>query len=651
MNNLINNIHYHSLLLISLITAIGAGVYKLYSLNSIGIFITLTLVFAVYYIILRKFPRDNEIECQKKENNQKKQNYIFLFCFYLIFLFCFYILIKSQTMSALISPWQAVPDYFFALLFLLLVLLILQILYKSKFILLNIILFYFLIFSIAIIVFPLGFGFDPFVHQATLELIAEKGAVTPKPLYYLGEYSLLTILNKIPFVSLSLLHYYLVPLLAAIFIPSVLYLALHKWLKSKQTILFTILAFLIIPFGIFTITTPQNLAFLFLILIIILGLKCARWPDLILIYALAIAALTIQPIAGIPAVLFALILTLYHSDIKNKKYIFLALFLLLTSALPLAFRAVNQANGADGKASAAAIAPLLSINNPGSENIILNSIYLYAFNLRFILLALVLAGLIIAWRYCKTCVVFSVYLGTSLSLLASYFITRNLNFNYLISYEQSNFIDRILILSFLFLLPFIILSLAAFIDKLRAQNRFIQISFSLFAVLLILISTYLSYPRFDNYHNSHSYTVSQSDISAVNRIESNAENENYIVLANQQVSAAALRVFGFKKYFSIPSPCEREGGDPPCGKEPGEVFYYPIPTGGPLYQYYLNMVYEKPSRETMLKAMELTNVSEAYFVLNKYWWAFGKILAEAKLEANSYEIIDNGEVYIFKYLK
>ena len=63
------------------------------------------------------------------------------------------------------------------------------------------------------------------------------------------------------------------------------------------------------------------------------------------------------------------------------------------------------------------------------------------------------------------------------------------------------------------------------------------------------------------------------------------------------------------------------------------------------------MVYKKPSRETMLTAMHLVGVEEAYFVLNKYWWAFPKILAEAKLEADSAQEFDNGEVYVFRYIK
>ena len=63
------------------------------------------------------------------------------------------------------------------------------------------------------------------------------------------------------------------------------------------------------------------------------------------------------------------------------------------------------------------------------------------------------------------------------------------------------------------------------------------------------------------------------------------------------------------------------------------------------------MVDEKPTRKTMLEAMNLAGVNTGYFVINKYWWAFPKIIEEAKIEANSWQSINNGEVYIFEYDK
>jgi hypothetical protein len=147
---------------------------------------------------------------------------------------------------------------------------------------------------------------------------------------------------------------------------------------------------------------------------------------------------------------------------------------------------------------------------------------------------------------------------------------------------------------------------------------------------MITASLYLSYPRMDNYHNSHGYSISEQCLEAVDWIEKDAKKE-YIVLANQQVSVAALEKFGFDRYHKK------------------NIYFYPIPTSGKLYDYYLDMVYKKASFKTMKEAMEYAGVEQGYFVLNKYWWAFPKIKREAELEATNVKEIGDGDIFIFKY--
>ncbi len=119
-------------------------------------------------------------------------------------------------------------------------------------------------------------------------------------------------------------------------------------------------------------------------------------------------------------------------------------------------------------------------------------------------------------------------------------------------------------------------------------------------------------------------------------IEKQKTNKNYVVLANQQVSAAALKVFGFNNYYDSAL---------------GPIYFYPIPTGGPLYQYYLQMVYNQPERETTYQAMDLTGTNELYLVINKYWYESDKIIKAAKVTADNWSKIANQEIYIFKYLR
>jgi hypothetical protein len=650
--------------MLCLISFCGAIVYRLYSLNNIGVAISLISAIAAFLIIQRyssiytpsvipaAFSTRESGWGIQWEINKKIKSEKFLFIFYLLFLtVCFYILFSHQTEQAIISPWQVVPSYFFIFYGLATIALIAIIVRQqsSNAAIFLITLHYFLSFSIAWIVYKIGYGFDPFIHQATMDLIDKTGAVEPKPFYYLGQYSLIVILRKITFIPIQWLDKLLVPVLAAVFLPAALYRVLAKWFDSDKANLLLVLIMLILPFSFFIATTPQNLAYLLLILAILLGLICSNAYELIIIYLLALAALLIQPIAGIPAGLFALLLTAYHSDKdKLKKYFYSIIFILAVTLLPLAFYFVEKNNFVQGAESPPQnkiislpelILPVGRQAVPDQENFILNFIYLYGFNLKIIIGLMIIAGLIIAFRHKQKCKIFGIYLLMPVALLLSYLMTKTLPFNFLINYERDNYSDRILLAAVFFSLPFIIIALYAFLEKVLKQNRIIKTSLLTFLAALIAVSLYLSYPRFDRYFNSHCFSTSADDIAAARWIDGNASGD-YIVLANQQVSAAALREFGFKKYYT-PSPYEGEGR--------GEVFYYPIPTGGPLYQYYLDMVYKKPSRETMIAAMDLTGVNKGYFVLNKYWWAFPKILEEAKLEADGWQEINNGEVYVFKY--
>ena len=118
-------------------------------------------------------------------------------------------------------------------------------------------------------------------------------------------------------------------------------------------------------------------------------------------------------------------------------------------------------------------------------------------------------------------------------------------------------------------------------------------------------------------------------MKAVYLIDQMGHEDNYLVLANQSVSAAAIWSFGFKRYY-------------------GDTFYYPIPTGGELYDYFLTMN-DLPDRDTAEAAMSLVEAEKLYYVVNDYWWQAPRIIETAKRTANSWISVDQGQVYIFEY--
>jgi len=641
MNNKLLNIINSLLILICLISVFGGLVYRFYSLNKMGLIISLILAI-ISFIIIQYF----RLLASKKTRRLKKEAVnkkdipcslglkIFSAGAYLLTLIsCFYILFSHQTDAAIISPWQITPGYFFIAYGLATLFLIGNCVINKKFALPLIMFHYFLSFSVALIVYKLGYGYDSFIHQATEDLIDKTGAVLPKPFYYLGQYALVIIFHKITAIPIIWLDKLMLPFLAAIFLPLTLWRALKSWFDSASLNLILILAALTLSFPFLIVTTPQNLAYFLLILAILSGLICKNFYDFLIIIIISSAAAITHPVAGIPALIFCAFLAVYHSEKTNiKKYFYPLLAIITIFTLPALFYFLNRrlASTAPSDSSPENISQL-ALNIPGQENFILNFIYLYGFNLKFILALLALGGIFIAYKHRERCKILWLYLALSAALFTSYLITIKMPFAFLINYERDDYPQRILLAACLFLLPFFILSLYVLLEKIARQNTFIILSFSVFLSLLISASLYITYPRYDNYFNSHGYAVSGADIKAVEFIDKNAKTD-YIVLANQQVSVAALSRFGFKKYY---------------GAE--QIFYYPIPTGSPLYQYYLDMVYKKPSRETMATAMDLTGVNEGYFVLNRYWWAFTKILDEAKLSADSWQAIDNGQVYVFKY--
>lgn len=648
MNTIIEKLIKYALIGLSLVIIWGAFIYRIFNLGIIGIITVLILAFLSFFIILYIINKFNQKIHDLKakninENNNKKYkktDYILPILYIILLSGCSTFLFTHKTADAIISPWQIIPYYFFILYFFTSLCLGIIILKNKP--LAKILIFghYLLSFSIALIVYKIGYGFDPFIHQATEKLISQTGEVNPKPFYYLGQYALVAIINKITFVPIIWLDKMLVPVLAAITLPTALILTLSKWLENKTILLFTIFLLPILPFSFFIVTTPQNLAYLFLFLTLIFGLNCKNHLDLIIVVFLALATFAIHPLAGIPTILFAILLIIFYSEKQEyKNHLYRIIFLFMAIALPLAFLFVqnkSNSNYTDSQIISKTSISLPSINIPDQENVILNTVYLFIFNFKIIFILLVLAGIFIIFKNKKECKILYLNIFSSLALFISYLISSHLSFSFLIDYERNDYSNRILTIAIIFLFPIALLSIHAFLLKLSKQNNIVITYFLLFFCLLLSISLYGSYPRFDNYFNSHGYSISQSDLDAVELIN-NDTKDDFIVLANQQVSAASLRKYGFKKYYKN----KLDNSE--------EIFYYPIPTGGPLYQLYLDMVYKKPTRDTVKSALELTGAKTGYFVLNKYWWAFPKISAEAKLEADSWEEIDDGEVIIFKY--
>lgn len=642
---------------LAIFMASSAFVYYLYALNWLGLIFSIILSI-ISTIIFKKLgwlpavPLSNNTALINKHPRNKKLEKIVIGS-YLAFLGAALLeLITAQSGRPLISPWEVVNNIFFffylsASLLLIIIIAKSAIERNSKLILIS--LHYFVGLVVAVIVYRIGYGFDPFIHQAAMETIAGQGFISPKTPYYLGQYGLIVGLHKIFGLSISFLNTILVPLLAACLLPTAIFRFISQ-LKKKIPLekeisqiaeeninLLTSLILLTFSWPLFIVTTPQNLSYIFIIISVLTGLT-DKHPGKSAIFAMTAAS--IHPITGIPALIWGAWLVLRSRLGKIGSAVILSAGALI---LPLALFIRSGAKiinlNLSWKNIYSPLQKIWQLAATGQEDLILNVVYFLQRNQTALLIIFISLGagafyhhyrrlllkhLVHAWQGLTT---------ISASLFIAFLLSTQISFNELIVYEQGDYASRILAIIIIFLFPFAGLTIKRLVSAIYQQESASRFIWLAIGAIFITISLYLAYPRFDKYFNARGYSTSDFDLAAVKLTDSLA-SDKYIVLANQQVSAAALDTFGFNNYLTTPA---------------GQMYFYPIPTGGPLYQYYLEMVYEEPSRKTMLSAMDLAEVNEGFLIINKYWKDSGKIIKAAKLSANNWEKIGQEEVFIFHY--
>lgn len=465
----------------------------------------------------------------------------------------------------------------------------------------------FAILSLAALVYPLGFGFDPFIHRATVQHIAEFGTITPKPLYYIGQYVLELMAIKIFHFNLAVFDALLVPAFVALVVPAVTAGYRHTW---------SLAALVFLPFAAFVQTTPMALALMWSTVCLLLPRRPLVAPALF-----ALTALFTHPLAGIPAVMYIVLLFIEDKvQVSTTKNILIALTTVAASvAIPLAF--VVQAAQAGLKVNIAWHNLLRFDELPLSAffgtrfSAFGDLAYTFIQNHFLFIIILTALAIFVSRANWKT---YRPALLVALSMIISFLIlSLAFDFRYLISYERTDFALRLLAIASLFTLPLLADSALLLKDKIRFSPALIT---GLICLLALAGTSYAygAYPRHDNYARSAGFNVTEIDISTVHAINDMAADQAYAVLSDQALSAAAVKEFGFAKYY------------------PGDIFYYPIPTGGPLYAIYLDLVENGPTQEKIKRAMELTGTDLIFFAVHDYWWQSPGIIENSKALADDW---------------
>ncbi|PIZ52779.1 hypothetical protein COY25_04555, partial [Candidatus Uhrbacteria bacterium CG_4_10_14_0_2_um_filter_41_7] len=537
------------------------------------------------------------------------------------------------------SPWLALSPTALLAIFasLLLVALALYVNQAKKISVILLAVIFFASVSLTAFIFPLGYGFDPFIHRATVQHILDFGTIVPKPLYYIGQYALELIAVNVFTLPLKLVDLFLVPGLSAILIITSAVVGFETVFPKKP--LTPLLALFLLPLSAFIITTPQSLAYIYTLVLLFLSLpilaKSENAPSKWLLALFASSAIITHPLAGIPTGIYFVLVFASTLKTNNRKIkaIGTGIIAFLGSiSLPLVFLVQAKQANLDVIFNLRNIFNFnlldLSFNISNRFSTISDGLYLVIDNIFWLLLLFGLIGTILLYRKKAPLPLMLPAITAGIWFINYWLLSTTLEFSFLIEYERANYSDRLLTLTMIFLIPVIGIFILETLGNLKNKPRILSASFILLLTLIGTANVYGAYPRHDNYARSSGFNVSQNDLNAVWEINKIGGEDDYVVLANQAVSAAALESFGFKKYY----------------KE--NIFYYPIPTGDKLYQLFLEAIKE-PSQENMVRAMDLTGVNKAFLVINDYWWQSEQVSELAKNTANEWFSVGDGAIKIF----
>ncbi|MBI4438283.1 hypothetical protein HY631_05030 [Candidatus Uhrbacteria bacterium] len=560
----------------------------------------------------------------------------------------FLTLARHPITDAVRSVWERLPAGVIAL-FVLAAALVFALLWRGKeralsLILLSALLFAFL--AVAALALPIGFGFDSFIHKATESYLASFGAIEPKPFYYIGQYVLVLFLSHGFLIPIDVADTFLVPVLTALLLPAAWFFAAAHITRKRSLAMMSLMGLFLLPLSNFIVTTPQAFANLWTLLLTLASVPYLleqEHPRLRVLALGALSALLIHPIAGIPGLLFFLFLATDPSRTnprtpKTNRAVRVLLILLACVLLPLSFVVNASLSHQALGVNLAALNPLTWLSSLNLQVFfenrfapLLDLVYLYGFNAMLLLILIAL----FAWREYRRelSVRWRALALTVLALTMNYLILSTvLEFTFLIDYERANYAARLIPLMAIFLTPYLILGLGHAFTNLKTQPLVLRAGVFALALTVVGSSFYLAYPRRDAYETNRGFNVSQADVDAVYLAEDLAAGRPYLALANQSVSAAAIQKIGFR-YF-------------------GDLFFYPIPTGGPLYDFFLAMN-DSPTRETAREALDLVpmhgDVTTLFFLVNNYWWDAPRIIETAKATADDWRSVGDGAVYVFWY--
>lgn len=493
---------------------------------------------------------------------------------------------------------------------------------------------WFMISALPALLYPLGYGFDGFIHRASQDLLLATGTLTPKPLYYIGQYVWTVWLSRWTDLPLATIDVWLVPM-TMVLVGFALFGFVRRLPAPFRWTPWPLL--LALPLGAFVTTTPQSWSYLLGFSALLLAL----WSDVrgrawALPLLLSLWAVATHPLGGLPfaCIVWTQALTSLPFATRTKTALSFGGFAGAILVIPLAFWAQSAIGNTPISWSWEWLSlPSLRESLSGLILTPKQTLTLWLDGAEWVRTIVTMGTLLIGVGLCirPRMPHDRLLAGTGIGLLVVQFVLeRAATFSFLISYERGNYTERLGVVSALFLALPVSLWISRRISELRTRSGFLWAGVGLALVAAWTVRVYDALPRHDAARASSGWSVGTADIDAVRWIQDQAGTRPYAVLANQSVSAAALERYGFARYE-------------------GDVFYYPLPTGGPLYQQFLEAASLKATTSTIEQAAALTKSEVVYVVINNYWWDVERVRAHLASFADRSLSFMGDQVWVYEF--
>lgn len=647
----------------SVFVCLSSLVYFVYGINRPSAILVVLAVFLLYWLVLRRWwvrkaksdgsnllsdKKDKLINEASWLNGRAGRAVVWFLWFYSLAVDVFLVvriwLLRSDLAKQ--TPWTDVNQWFFYLFFVSsAVLIFLAIFQRSRKLFLVSALIHFLVFyGTALLFFRFGYGYDPIIHQTAENYIVGHGRIFPLQPFYVGQYALVTIFHFLTFLPVWLIDRSLLPLLAVISLPLIIFYIGQKAYKfSTAGAALLVVLFLVLPMAEFTFTVPYNLAALYAVWWIWLLPLGAEKRGRIILFLVALAAAATHVLIGVPLVLATLALSLFYFkpdwwQQKIKSFLVALFFILVIGlAIPLMFGIYRWRQNLpffDDWFFWHRIGNFINVWRwPYSlKNISWLYILIYLFN-AFWFYLVILGGLIALWKnrlldYRLRLVTAVLFFGLAVAILftSTLVIVPGVN-----SYEQNEFVLRLRHLLPVILLPSFLVGFFALFEKFFSRSWFLVGLVAVCSAIMTL-AFYFNYPQVDAVANFSGWNVSKDDIVAVEKIRQDAAGYRFVILSDQISAVAALRELGFASRLTLLS---------------GETIY-PFATAPEelLYPASQKMLYEKIDSADIERIKKVTN-ARVYLVFHSYWFSSGAAREEVAVVKNRV-IYESPEIIIWE---